>query len=130
MGTATREINPDSLTFTGSDGQAAEISSLRTAIASGQTIYANDLNRIGTMINNMNGHYHTYTDQYQAATFGNTGDRATYTESKNTSSIDGIQTVATNTAVGASITAARHNELQSSICTLFNHNHQIDDRTG
>lgn len=129
MGTATREINPDSLTFTGSGGHAAEISSLRTAVASGNTIYANDLNRIGTMINDMNGHYHTYTDQYQAATFGNNGDRATYTESKNTGGPDSITSSPTDTAANTTITASRHNELKDSINAVRQHYHEIDDRT-
>jgi hypothetical protein len=126
---AQEERLPNSLTFTGSGSQAEEIASLRASISSNNIIYANDLNRIGTLINNMNGHYHNYTDYYQRPTFGNNGDRAEYSESKNTSSIDGIQTVATDTAAGTSITATRHNELQSSICTLYNHNHSIDDRT-
>jgi hypothetical protein len=126
---AQTEKNATALTYTDSGTQAAEIASLRTAISSGSTIFAYDLNRIGTLINNMNGHYHTYTDDYQLATYGNTGDRTNYSESKNTSSIDAITTAPTDTAAGTSITATRHNELRYSICRLYNHYHEIDDRT-
>jgi len=107
-----------------------EINSLRAAITSGSTIYANDLNRISTLINNMNGHYHNYTDTYQQATYGNNGDRTLYTESKNTSGPDSVITSPTNTFANQSITASRHNELRNAINAIAYHNHGIDDRTG
>ena len=47
---ATTERTAKALVYTNSGSQAGEISSLRTAIASGSTIYANDLNRISTYI--------------------------------------------------------------------------------
>ena len=75
---AQTERTANSITFTNSGSQAAEIASLRTAITAGNSIFANDLNRIGTLINNMNGHYHNYDDAKQLATFGNNGDRANY----------------------------------------------------
>ena len=109
--------------------QATEIASLRTAISSGSTIFANDLNRIGTLINNMNGHYHRYSDDYQLATYGNTGDRTNYTEIKDTGGPDAITAAPTNTTADTSITASRHNELKDSINTLRTHFHSIDDRT-
>jgi hypothetical protein len=127
---AQTEKNATALTFTSSGSQAAEIASLRTAISSGSTIFANDLNRIGTLINNMNGHYHTYTDDYQLATYGNNGDRTNYSESKNTGGPDAITDAPTNTAADTSITASRHNELKDAINQLRYHNHSIDDRTG
>jgi hypothetical protein len=109
----------------------AEINSLRTAISSGNTIYANDLNRIATLINEMNGHYHTTTaDAYQLPTYGNTGDRTEYYESKNTGAPDATITAPTNTAANTAITASRHNELKDSINEIRYHNHSIDDRTG
>jgi hypothetical protein len=109
---------------------AAEISSLRTAITSGNTIYANDLNRIATLINEMNGHYHTTTaDAYQLPTYGNTGDRGEYYESKSTGGPDQVIAAPTNTAADTSITASRHNELKDSINAVRQHYHQIDDRT-
>jgi hypothetical protein len=109
---------------------AAEISSLRTAITSGNTIYANDLNRIATLINEINGHYHTTTaDAYQLPTYGNTGDRAEYYENKNSGGPDSVLTAPTNTASNTAITASRHNELKDSINTIRSHYHEIDDRT-
>jgi hypothetical protein len=130
MGTATREVGQDSLTPMGVSGNhTAELASLRVAVASDQIIYANDLNRIGAMINNMNGHYHTYTDLYQNATFGNNGDRSAYTESKNTAGPDHIVAAPTNTAANTTITASRHNELKDSINAIRYHYHEINDRT-
>jgi hypothetical protein len=109
----------------------AEISSLRTAINSGNTIYANDLNRIATLINEINGHYHTTTaDAYQLPTYGNNGDRTEYYESKSTGGPDAIITAPTDTSSNSTITASRHNELKDSINEIRAHYHQIDDRTG
>lgn len=127
---ATTERTAKALVWTNSGSQAGEIASLRGSISSGQVVRATDLNRIGTLINNMNGHYHTYDDAYQLATFGNTGDRNNYFEDKNTNSIDQVVTAPTNTAAEASITASRHNELRTAINILAYHFHGIDDRTG
>jgi hypothetical protein len=126
---AQSEVTQSNLYFTGAASQAGEITSLRAAIASGSTIYANDLNRISTLINNMNGHYHNYTDIYQLANYGNTGDRTNYFEFKDTSGPDSTITAPTDTAANTAITASRHNELKDSINTLRNHYHSIDDRT-
>jgi hypothetical protein len=109
--------------------QAAELASLRTAIQSGNTIFANDLNRVATLINNMNGHYHTYDDAYQLATYGNTGDRNNYYVDKNTTVPIGITMVPTDTASNTNITAARHNDLKAGIDNIRNHYHEINDRT-
>jgi hypothetical protein len=116
------------LTWSATVDQAAELASLRTAISAGNTIFANDLNRIGTLINNMNGHYHTYDDAFQLATFGNTGDRNNYIQDRSTNSIDATTTAPTNTTANASITASRHNELRDAINQLRVHFHGIDDR--
>lgn len=126
---ATTERTANSLTFTGSGSQAAEIASLRTAISSGSTIFANDLNRIGTLINNMNGHYHNYDDAYQLAAYGNTGDRNNYIEGKNTGGPDQVFAAPTDTAASTTITASRHNELKDSINAVRQHYHEINDRT-
>jgi hypothetical protein len=127
---AMTERTAKALVWTNSGSQAGEIASLRGAISSGETIRATDLNRIGTLINNMNGHYHTYDDAYQLATFGNTGDRTDYYEDKNTNSIDGVITAPTNTASDTTITASRHNELKDAVNAIAWHFHGIDDRTG
>ena len=128
-GTRT-ERTAKALVWSATVDQAAELASLRTAISAGNTIFANDLNRIGTLINNMNGHYHTYDDAYQLATFGNTGDRNNYIEDKNTNSIDAVISAPTNTAGDTTITASRHNELCDALNQLRVHFHGIDDRTG
>ena len=113
----------------GSINWAAELVSLRSAIQSGNTIFATDLNRVATLINNMNGHYHTYDDAYQLATYGNTGDRTNYYMDKNTGYADATTTAPTDTAANTAITASRHNELKDAINQLRYHNHSIDDRT-
>jgi hypothetical protein len=126
---ATTERNAKALNWTNSGSQAAEIASLRDAVSAGNTIFANDLNRIATLINNMNGHVHTYDDAWQLATFGNTGDRTNYLEDKNTNSIDQVVTAPTDTASNTTITASRHNELRNAINAIAYHVHGIDDRT-
>ena len=126
---ATTERTAKALIFTDSGSQAAEIASLRGSISSGQIVRATDLNRIGTLINNMNGHYHTYDDAYQLATFGDNGDRTNYYEDKNTAGPDATITAPTNTAANTSITASRHNALRDALDEIRSHNHSIDDRT-
>jgi hypothetical protein len=127
---AQDQRNAKAINWTDSGSQAAEIASLRSAVAAGNTIFANDLNRIATLINNMNGHVHTYDDAYQIATYGNTGDRGSYYVDKNTNSINASINAPTNTASNTTITASRHNELRAAINELRVHVHGIDDRTG
>ena len=126
---ATTERNAKALNWTNSGSHAGEIASLRNAVSTGNTIFANDINRIATLINNMNGHVHTYDDAWQLATFGNNGDRNNYFEDKNTNSIDATTSAPTNTASDTTITASRHNELRDSLNQLRVHFHGIDDRT-
>lgn len=126
---AYRNVNANSITFTGQNTFATELASLRSAVTVGGVIYANDLNRIATLINNMNGHYHNYTDMYQTATYGNNGDRNTYTESKNTAGPDQTYPAPTDTAAGSAISASRHESLRTSLNILYNHYHAINDRT-
>jgi anti-sigma28 factor (negative regulator of flagellin synthesis) len=126
---ATTERTANSITFTSSGSQAAEIASLRTAITAGNTIFANDLNRVATLINNMNGHYHNYDDAKQLATYGNTGDRTNYVVSINTGVSQDTTSAPTNTAADTQITASRHNELKDAINNIRNHNHEIGDST-
>lgn len=126
---ATTERTHKALNWTNSGSQAGEIASLRAAIQSGNVVYANDLNRIANLINNMNGHYHTYDDAYQLATYGNNGDRNNYYRDTNTNSIDSYITAPNTTASNTNITASRHNELRNAINDLRLHYHGIDDRT-
>lgn len=130
MGAAQRQIGHNWQEWAGSGTFYSDLANLRASIQAGNTVYASDINKIATLINNMNGHYHNYTDLYQTATFGNTGDRNTYTEGKNTNGIDDIRTVGTSTATNTEITAARHNELRDAINVLRVHYHGINDRTG
>ena len=127
---ATTERTHKALNWTNSGSQAGEIASLRAAIQSGNVVYANDLNRIAILINNMNGHYHTYDDAYQLATYGNNGNRNNYYRDANTNSIDAVTAAPTNTASNTTITASRHNELANATNQIRLHYHGIDDRTG
>jgi hypothetical protein len=127
---ATTERTANSLTYTDSGSQAVEIASLRTAMTAGNTIFANDLNRVATLINNMNGHYHNYDDAYSLKTFGTAGVGASSPlESRNTGGPDATVTAPTNTAANTAITASRHNELKDAINQVRYHYHVIDDRT-
>jgi hypothetical protein len=127
---ATTERNSKGTFFTGSAGLGGEIASLRGSVTSDSLIYASDINRIATLINNLNGHYHSYDDAYQLATYGNTGDRTDYYQyDVTTSAPDAVQTVGTSTAADTLIEATRHNELANAINELKQHFHTIDDRT-
>ena len=128
-GPRTTERTAKLLTWPSSVDSAQELASLRNAIAVGNTIFANDLNRIGTLINNMNGHYHTYDDAYQLATFGNTGDRNNYIENKNTNNIDDVASAPINNQADTLITASAYNGLVTAINKLRVHFHGINDRT-
>jgi hypothetical protein len=129
VGATRTERTAKSITWSANVDQTVELASLRTAVAAGNTIFANDLNRIGTLINNMNGHYHTYDDAYQLATFGNTGDRTNYIENKNTNNIDDVASAPTNNQADTLITASAYNELVTAINELRVHFHGINDRT-
>lgn len=109
------------------------ITQLKDAIGVGKTIYANDMNEIARLINLMNGHYHNYSDDYQLATYGNTGDRNSYTESRDTALADDFTNPnnvpnAGLSEVGASISVNRHNALANAVNTIRVHNHSIVDR--
>ena len=109
------------------------ITQLKDAIGVGKTIYANDMNEIARLINLMNGHYHNYDDDYQLATYGNTGDRSSYTESRNTDLADDFTNPnnvpnAGLSEAGAEISVNRHNALANAVNTIRVHNHSIVDR--
>lgn len=103
------------------------IAGLRNNIQSGNNINASDITSLINLINSWLGHYHTYDDAYQLATFGNNGDRGNYYEDKNTASIGGS---IPGISQGDTIFADKHNDMRNKINTLGNHNHTIDDRTG
>jgi hypothetical protein len=108
--------------------QEFQINLLRQSINPGNTILASDLNRIGSLINNLNGHYHTYDDAYSLKTFGNTGAGSPL-ENKNTNSIDSVTDAPVNTQRDETITATIHNGLLDAINNLRSHRHGINDRT-
>ncbi len=77
----------------------------------------------------MIGHYHTYTDRYQEATFGNNGDRNLYEESKSTAAPSGVTGSIGSIGAGDVVLASKHNELSTNSRVLQGHLHSIDDRT-
>lgn len=106
------------------------ISTLRSKITSGAIVYQGDIQTLINLINNAIGHYHTYDDLYQIATYGNNGDRNTYIRdsstggySNNPGALGGVSTTTT-------ITAGKHNEMAGAMRAYGYHNHAIDDRTG
>lgn len=120
---ATTERSPKSNTFTDN----GPISTLRNNIVAGNNINASDINSLIGLINGWLGHYHTYDDAWQLATYGNNGDRGNYYEDKSTAAIGGsIATVSSSN----SIDATKHNEMRNSVSSLGSHVHSIDDRTG
>lgn len=121
---AQTERSPKSNTYPSND----IISTLRSNIASSNNIRATDINSLITLINNWLGHYHTYDDAYQLATYGNTGDRNNYYETKN-SSVLGGSVATSNVSAGETVAAATHNAMRNSVATLASHTHSIDDRT-
>jgi hypothetical protein len=127
-GPNTTERTAKSVTWPNGNGSDLLFTYLRSRMASGQTIYAEDINSLASLINNMNGHYHTYDDARQLKTYGNNGDKVNYYEDKITGYLVGVTDVATNTAADTSITAARHNELAASVNILRIHKHIIDDK--
>jgi hypothetical protein len=126
-GTGQREQSPQSNIFPSN----SVITTLRTNMASGSVIYANDVNTLITLINSWLGHYHNYDDAYQLATFGNNGDRTNYTESKNSSDVTSSMSISTISGVtsGDTIVATKHNEMRNRCSTMAHHYHSIDDRT-
>lgn len=123
---AQREIVANSQTGT-VDGTT--INNLRASMVAGAIVTASDVQTLINMYNTMIGHYHTYTDRYQEATFGNNGDRNLYEESKNTGAPISVSGSIGSINSSTTITAAKHNEIAYNSRVLQSHYHQIDDRT-
>jgi hypothetical protein len=102
------------------------VTTLRAAIASTNTIRAADINNLITLINNWVGHYHTYDDYYQLATYGNTGDRANYIQDRNTTSTFGAAVASVE--VNNLVEVATHNTMVSRVTQMSSHSHGIFDR--
>ena len=119
------ERNDKALTYTGSGTISTVITTLRTNIQAGKLIRAADMDSLGALINNMLGHYHTYDDAYQLATYGNNGNRNNYYEDKNTDPLGG----SVSASHSGTITIASYNEKAQKIRALQSHSHTINDRT-
>ena len=124
---AQRNQLPDSISYNGPGATA--ITNLRGKISSGGVVYAEDVNTLIGWLNSWDNHTHTYTDLYQTATFGNNGDRGTYTEAKTTAKHNEDNSDLATVTVGTTITAAKHNELVNVANDLRAHYHVINDRT-
>ena len=123
---AQTQRNADSISY---NGDQTLINRVRENIQAGSVVDAEDINDIIDLMNAWDNHTHTYTDMYQTATFGNNGDRNTYTENKTTAKHDEDSSDVGGVNAGDLITAAKHNEMKNVANKLRAHNHVINDRT-
>jgi|688.fasta_scaffold392454_2 hypothetical protein len=110
----------------------ARVSALRTTIKSGETIRAVDINELIALVNIALGHYHSYYDLAQLATFGTQDDRgnhdrATYESTKDTSVSGTLGGTVGAISAGVTITASKHNELANPIRRISSHTHGFTD---
>jgi len=126
---AQTERNAKSISWYDLNLQAGNIANLRNFIASGQPITAANINGVRSLLTNALGHYHTYDDAYQLATFGNNGDRNNYYVDKNTGGPAFRPGDLGLVSIGSTITASDHNVMRDAAEFLRSHYHQIDDRT-
>jgi hypothetical protein len=126
---ATVERTAKSISWTNLGNLGTDIANLRAVIASGQTINASNINSLSTLMNWAMGHYHTYDDAYQLATYGNTGDRNNYYRDTSTGSPANRPGDLGGVSAGSDITASHHNEMRNRAEFLRFHYHQVDDRT-
>lgn len=126
---ARRDQLPDSISYNGPT--AAQLTALRNKIDAGDVVYAADIQTLIGWINSWDNHTHTYTDMYQTATFGNNGDRETYTETKVTTKHDedSLDVQSSFTSTGDLIRASKHNLMRDAVNRLRSHKHTITDRT-
>lgn len=120
---ATTERNSKANTF----ADNAPIAGLRNNIVAGNNISASDITSLINLTNSWLGHFHTYDDAWQLATYGNNGDRGNYYEDKNTATIGGS---ISGISAGDVIAATKYNEIRNAVASLGSHVHSIDDRTG
>jgi hypothetical protein len=138
-----RAINADSKTQTIADGTIqSTVNTLRTRITPGAVVYASDINSLVSLLNSVNGHYHSFTSWLRTGTGGDTGvfgdtgdpafDRTRYTTASTTSAPVGItDTVAAVSSVtqNTNITAASHNAMATQARAISNHKHTWTDST-
>jgi hypothetical protein len=137
---AQRTVNASSITWSNQNTFANNIAVLRAKMQPGQVIFKSDILLLITLINQFGGHYHTYTDLVQQATFGNNGDRNTYQETRNTGSavyetfppdqpIEVSQDIINSISLdGAKIEARHTNASATKVRNLRSHNHVIFDK--
>lgn len=138
-----RVITADSKTQTISDATIqTTVNTLRTRIAPGAVVYASDINSLVSLLNSVNGHYHSFTSWLRTGTAGDTGvfgdtgdpafDRTRYTTASSTSAPVGItDTVAAVPTVtqNTSITVAGYNSMATQARAISNHKHTWTDST-
>jgi hypothetical protein len=136
MPTAQTERAPTAFTFTSKTSQASDIATLRANIQTGKVIYRSDINLIVTLINNMLGHYHTYDDYQQAATYGRgygdnpgAGDRTLYSASVTTGTPTNFPSALGAIPANTTVQAAAINVGLAAIRAMGNHSHPIVDQT-
>lgn len=112
--------------FGGSATWATRISEVRANVQQTKIIWFDDLNAIKAGIDLMMDHYHSYTDLYQNAEYGNNGDRATYTVGRNS---DGAIPVASRNAIssnftkGGTVYASDHKAMRDNTVLIQSHQH-------
>jgi hypothetical protein len=110
---------------------SVDLNRIKSNIRTGAVITASDINTLGTLLNSWSSHYHTYTDVYSLATFGNTGNRNTLSESKNSSLPRQTNGGSLSAWPGTTtvISQQNHNHLRNVWLQLYSHHHVITDRT-
>ena len=136
MPSAQTERAEKAFVFTNKASQANDIATLRTNIQAGKIIYRSDINAIVALINNMLGHYHTYADYKQAATYGlgygdnpGSGDRTLYTADQNTGTPTNLPGALGAIPAGTTVQAAAINVGLSALRALGSHKHPMVDQT-
>lgn len=146
MSSATTERNATDIVFSNEGSWSSFIATLRSNFVVGNTIQASHLSFLRDRMNEMLGHYHSYSDLAQAGTYGapygddtrdgrapdytNVGQGIDYFVSggKNTSRSEQFSAdVSTTYSIGAVVTAAQHNELALRSRQMISHTHPIVD---
>ena len=107
-----------------SSEQSGIRSSLRSRFVTNNTVLADDVNNLRTLLNAFQRHYHRYTDFDRIQTFGNNG--STGSRNVDTSILGGYSDPGT-VAAGNVITTSYINGHVNAANALRNHNHAIDD---
>lgn len=99
-------------------------SNLRTRFAVNNTVLADDVNNLRTLMNAFQRHYHRYTDYDRIQTYGNNG--STGSRDVDTSILTGYSDPGTVSA-GDTISASYINGHVNAVNVLRSHSHAIDD---